>query len=161
MNAVELTLGEQHDLEQLDASSERLGAARHRPERCRASEKPTALVVWSVQFSLDDLQQLRHVLVLVDAVAVGGGSRSASDDHRGGNRRHDLRSMQPSALASSLNGEQPNGTKPPTHSAGTWPPTPRASVLHPTTVTQVLVGRAGIATDRRLGGLSRQSCLRS
>jgi hypothetical protein len=67
VDTVELTLGERHDFEQLDASGERLGAARHCPERCRAGEQPAAVVVTSVQFSLDGLQQLGHVLVLVDA----------------------------------------------------------------------------------------------
>ena len=65
--AVNLTLGERHDFEQLDASGECLGAARHRPERRRASEEPTAVVVPPVQFRLDRLQQLGHMLVLVDA----------------------------------------------------------------------------------------------
>lgn len=67
VEAVELTLGERHHLEQLDASGERLGTARHRPERRRASEEPTPVVVSPVQLRLDRLQQLGHVLVLVDA----------------------------------------------------------------------------------------------
>ncbi len=67
VDTVEFTLGERHDFDQLDASGERLGATRHRPERRRAGEAPTAVVVLSVQFSLDRLQQLGHVLVFIDA----------------------------------------------------------------------------------------------
>ena len=67
LHSVELTLGEGHDFEQLEASGERLSVARHRPERCRAGEQPTAVVVSLVQLRLDRLQQLGHVPVFVDA----------------------------------------------------------------------------------------------
>ena len=75
MGTIEFTLGERHHFDELDATGERLGAAGHRPERRRAGQQPTTIVVLLIQFSLDCLQQLGDMLVLVDAHRYGPSHR--------------------------------------------------------------------------------------